>query len=165
MNNLVLSGVKKLFHLSPDLVQSQLFDETTFYKRFIADLKRSRTEVIIESPYITSQRVFHLTAVFAELVRRKVKVYIITRNPDDHDPNLKRQAECEIRQFETMGIQVLISNEYSHRKLAIIDRKVLWEGSLNILSQTCSREIMRRIDSETQAKECFKFINLGKYIY
>ena len=165
MNNLVLSGVKKLFHLSPDLVDSQLFDETTFYKQFVADLKHSRKEVIIESPYITSQRMFHLTATFAELVRRRIKVYVITRDPDDHDLSLKRQAECEIRQFETMGIQVLISNEYSHRKLAIIDRKVLWEGSLNILSQTHSREIMRRIDSETQAKDCFQFINLGKYIY
>ncbi|HUD19586.1 MAG TPA: phospholipase D-like domain-containing protein [Patescibacteria group bacterium] len=165
MNNLVLSGVKKLFHLSPDLVQSQLFDETTFYKRFIADLKRSRTEVIIESPFITSQRVFHLTAVFAELVRRKVKVYVITRDPDDHDPNLKRQAECEIRQFETMGIQVLISNEYSHRKLAIIDRKVLWEGSLNILSQTCSREIMRRIQSSSMSQEMFEYLKLSRFIY
>ena len=165
MNKFVLSGVKKLFHLSPDLVDSQLFDETTFYKRFVADLKHCRKEVIIESPYITSQRMFHLTAAFAELVRRRIKVYVITRDPDDHDLSLKRQAECEIRQFETMGIQVLISNEYSHRKLSIIDRKVLWEGSLNILSHTCSREIMRRIDSEAQAKECFKFINLGKYIY
>lgn len=165
MNNLVLSGVKKLFHLSPDLIQSQLFDETTFYKRFMADLKRSRTEVIIESPYITSQRVFHLSAIFAELVRRKVKVYVITRDPDDHDPNLKRQAECEIRQFETMGIQVLISNEYSHRKLAIIDRKVLWEGSLNILSQTCSREIMRRIQSSSMSQEMFEYLKLSRFIY
>ena len=165
MNNLVLSGVKKLFHLSSDLVDSQLFDETTFYKQFVADLKHSRKEVIIESPFITSQRVFHLTAVFAELVRRKVKVYVITRDPDDHDPNLKRQAECEIRQFETMGIQVLISNEYSHRKLAIIDRKVLWEGSLNILSQTCSREIMRRIQSSSMSQEMFEYLKLSRFIY
>ena len=128
-------------------------------------MKHCKREVIIESPYITSQRMYRLSSVLQSLVTRKVKVYILTRDPDDHDISLKQQAECEIRRFETMGIQVLVSSEHSHRKLAIIDRKVLWEGSLNILSQTYSREIMRRIESETHAKECFKFIHLGKYIY
>ena len=108
---------------------------------------------------------YSLSSVLQSLVARKVKVYVLTRDPDDHNINLKQQAECEIRRFETMGIQVLISSEYSHRKLAIIDRKVLWEGSLNILSQTHSREIMRRIESETHAKECFEYVHLGKYIY
>ena len=35
-----------------------------------------------------------------------------------------------------------------HRKLAILDRKVLWEGSLNILSQTRSREIRIKLIKE-----------------
>jgi len=78
---------------------------------------------------------------------------------------MRQQAEEAIRRFEKMGIQVIIGSEYSHRKLAIIDLKILWEGSLNILSQTYSQEIMRRIKSEIQAKECFKFIKLEKYIY
>jgi hypothetical protein len=78
---------------------------------------------------------------------------------------MKRQSEEAIRRLETMGIHVIVNSEYSHRKLAIIDRTILWEGSLNILSQTYSKEIMRRIESEAQAKECFKFIDLGKYIY
>jgi phosphatidylserine/phosphatidylglycerophosphate/cardiolipin synthase-like enzyme len=165
MNNFIVYCVKKLLHLLPDLVESRLFDETSFYKRFIADLKHSKKEVIIESPFISSQRMYSLISVFRSLVARKVKVYVITRNPEEHDINLQRQAEAEIRKFETIGVQVLISAEYSHRKLAIIDRKVLWEGSLNILSQTYSREIMRRIESKDQATECFKFVKLGKYIH
>jgi hypothetical protein len=75
------------------------------------------------------------------------------------------QAEAEIRKFEAIGVQVLITTDYDHRKLAILDRKILWEGSLNILSQNCSQEIMRRIESEDQAEAMFRFIKLGKYIY
>ena len=102
---------------------------------------------------------------FEALVSRKVKVYIITRNPYDHDISMQKQAEVEIRNFEMMGVQILINNDYNHRKVAILDRKILWEGSLNILSQTYSRELMRRISSKSLANNMFRFLKLEKYIY
>ena len=149
----------------PELIHSKLFNENTFYKQFIHDLNNCRSEVIIESPYISSQRMYSLAPTIRKLVNRKIKVYIITRHPDDHGLNMKKQAETEIRNFEMIGVQVIINTDYNHRKLAIIDRKILWEGSLNILSQTYSREFMRRIKSTQLANDCFKFIKLGKYIY
>lgn len=151
--------------LSSDLVRSRLFDEKTFYRQFIHDLGSVKREVVIESPYITSQRMFTLLPVFNRLITKKVKIYVVTRDPEEHDSAMRQQAESEIRNFEMMGIQVLITADYDHRKLAILDRKVLWEGSPNILSQSYSREIMRRIASETQARKMFRYINLGKYIY
>jgi len=42
--------------ITPDLVPSKLYDENTFYKQFINDLKAAKKEVIIESPFISSQR-------------------------------------------------------------------------------------------------------------
>ena len=164
MNKIMFLCLEKLFGLSLDLTQSRLYDDDSFYPKFERDLKQCREEVIIESPFISGQRMCTLSRLFESLVKRKVRVYIITRNPEEHSINMKRQAEEAIRDFEKIGVQVIISG-YNHRKLAILDRKVLWEGSLNILSQTYSQEIMRRIDSETKAKECFKFIDLGRYIY
>lgn len=49
-------------------------------------------------------------------------------------------------------------------EMAILDRQVLWEGSLNILSQSNSREIMRRIQGEDHAQEMFEFLKLGRFI-
>jgi hypothetical protein len=74
------------------------------------------------------------------------------------------QSEEEITKFETMGIQTFLCAGNHHRKLAIIDRKILWEGSLNILSQNNSREIMRRIEGKKYASEMFNFLSLGDYI-
>ena len=165
MNKLISKLAERVLHLSPDLTHSQLFDETTFYNRFLKDLKAAKKEIIIESPYITTTRMFSFLRIFEALVSRKVKIYVITRNPEDHDLTMRTQAEQEIRKLEMLGVQVLLSAEYSHRKLAIIDRQILWEGSLNILSQSCSREIMRRIESKSHVQEGFDFINLGKYIY
>lgn len=165
MISLVLPHLQRLGAVSPDLIHSKLYNEATFYQKFATDLKHCRREVIIESPYITSQRMYHLKQTFKSLMDKKIKVYVVTRDPNDHDVLMRKQAEAEIRWFQTIGVHVIISSNRNHRKLAIIDRRVLWEGSLNILSQGSSGEIMRRIDSQTQAEECFEFVNLGRYVY
>lgn len=101
---------------------------------------------------------------FKKLVKRGIKVYIITRDPNEHPENLAKQAELEISILEEIGVQVLLCAGNHHRKIAIVDRNILWEGSLNILSQAHSREIMRRIQGEKLAKQMFDFLNLRRYI-
>ena len=70
----------------------------------------------------------------------------------------------EIRRLEAVGIQVLLCTGNHHRKLAILDRTILWEGSLNILSQTKSREMMRRIENKDIAMEMFSFLKFGNFL-
>jgi hypothetical protein len=41
-----------------------------------------------------------------------------------------------------------------------MDDDILWEGSLNILSQNESCEIMRRIESSHLAYQTLRFLNL-----
>jgi len=146
------------------MIDSSLHDEKTFYKQFRRDLLRSKSEVVIESPFITTARMNKLVSVLQELVNRGIKVHVVTRDPKEHQPPYAEQSEREIQHFERIGVQALICLGNHHRKLAIIDRKILWEGSLNILSHIKSREIMRRIDDKGSAKEMFSFLKLGKFI-
>ena len=146
------------------MFNSSLFDETNFYQQFTRDLLHSASEVVIESPFITTERMNKLVPVFNKLVGRGVKVYVITRDPKEHRPSYAEQSEREIQHFERIGVQTLICLGNHHRKLAIIDRKILWEGSLNILSHNKSREIMRRIDSKNHAKDMFDFLKLERFI-
>jgi hypothetical protein len=88
----------------------------------------------------------------------------VTRNPSEHSKTYKLQSEEEIQKFEALGVHVLLCKGNHHRKLAIIDRNILWEGSLNILSQTKSREFMHRLEGGGFASDVFKFINYEKYI-
>jgi len=141
-----------------------LHDEKTFYKAFVRDIDRASEEIIIESPFITSSRMKTLWPSIKGAYVRGVKLYIITRDPNDHGDGYEMQSEREIEAMEALGIQVLLCTGNHHRKLAIIDRKILWEGSLNILSQTHSREIMRRLDGGGFAVDMFKFLNFGRYI-
>jgi len=143
---------------------SQLFDETTFYSEFINDLAHCSKEIIIESPYITAKRMNMLMPVLTRAVNKGVTIYVLTRDPREHTNMMVDEAESTIQQFENIGVHVFICTGNDHRKLAIIDRKILWEGSLNILSQTNSREIMRRMVGESHAQELMKFLELSKYL-
>lgn len=145
-------------------LSSRLYDEKTFYQAFLRDLEGCRGEVIIESPYITSKRTKMLIPIFDALLSKGVKIYVMTRDPQEHEENMEIQSEEAISSFERMGIQVLLCIGNHHRKLAILDRKILWEGSLNILSQNKSREIMRRIDNKRITLDTFNFLKFYKFI-
>ncbi len=92
-----------------------------------------------------------------------MQVFVITKAPHEHDKDMAVQSEKGIQYFEAIGVQVLLIKGGHHRKLAMIDRKILWEGSLNILSQVKSREHMRRTESKKLTEEAFQFHNFDKF--
>jgi len=146
------------------MYKSGLFDEKTFYKAFLTDLEGSRKEVIVESPFITITRMETFWPIFRRLVARGVRVYVVTRDPTEHTDGYEDQSEVEIQEFEAVGIQVLLCKGNHHRKLAIIDRNILWEGSLNILSQIHSREFMHRLEDGGFADDLYRFLKYEQYL-
>jgi hypothetical protein len=148
------------FKTSPsELLTSQLYDEDTFYKAFMRDLNNCKYEAVIESPFITRNRVARVLPIFEKMRSRQVRIIVNTRHPAEHDAPYDAQAWRAIEQMQNMGIMVLFTGGH-HRKLAVLDRKILWEGSLNVLSQNESCEVMRRIESEKMAKDMIGFLKL-----
>lgn len=141
---------------------TSLFDQNTFYAALENDLRRCQRELIIESPFITASRINVLLPIFEKMCRRNVKIIINTRDPIEHDGDYVRQAQEAVMILQDMGITVLYTAKH-HRKLAIIDRHVTYEGSLNILSFSDSCEIMRRIVSADVALQMRKFIGVDRY--
>lgn len=146
------------------MFNSRLFDERTFYEAFLKDVRNCQKEVIIESPFITYERARIFLPIFQELLNKGIPIYIFTRDPKEHYEGMEVQSEIIIRKFEEMGVQTFLCLGNHHRKLAILDRDILWEGSLNILSQTRSREIMRRIEGNQTAQEMFDFLKFEKFL-
>ena len=142
-------------------INSGLYSQDTFYKAFQRDLSRAKSLVIIESPFITQRRVACLLPVIEKLKRRGVRVVVNTKPISEHDSTMANQAGVAIGALQEMGVIVLMTIGH-HRKLAIID-DVLYEGSLNILSQNDSCELMRRIDDASSVQEMLRFIRLEKW--
>lgn len=134
-----------------------LTDENSFYYRFEQDLNQAKQEVIIESPFMTVPKIRSLKSIFESLIKRDIKVFVITRHPEEHGALMAEQSEAGIRFFERIGVQVLMCKSH-HRKIAMIDREIIWKGSLNILSHRNSREFMEREENKQKAGVLFKFL-------
>lgn len=146
-----------------DLLSSRLYDNTNFYKVFQKDLKHAQFSVIIESPFITTRRVEELMPILRKLRQQGVRITVNTRDPKEHDAEYEYQARRAVYEMQELDITVLYTVKH-HRKLAIIDGEILYEGSLNILSQIDSCEVMRRTVSQQLANEMVRFIGAGRWL-
>jgi hypothetical protein len=146
---------------APSLITSKLYDQNSFYEAFERDLLRANQRVIIESPFLTMRRVSTLLPQLRKLIARDVRVIVNTKPLDEHDAILREQAEEVIVILQGIGIRVLMTAGH-HRKVAILD-DILWEGSLNILSQNNSCELMRRIQSPGLSGQMLRFTRLDQW--
>lgn len=151
---------KRLFSNSLDtaaLCTSRLFDNEIFYKAFIGDLRRANQNIYIESPFITRKRMGILLTILKQSRQRGIQITVNTRPPCEHDGSYIDQAYKAVQDMQSIGITVLYTVKH-HRKIAIIDDAILWEGSLNILSQSDSCELMRRSVSTSLVRQMKKHI-------
>lgn len=115
------------------------FNEGNFYPAFLEDLREASREVVIFSPFIAERRLADVITALRRLIDRGVPVLIVTKERFESN----QVTEELIRQLSTIGLKVLRRRSL-HEKLAFVDRKIAWFGSLNILSHSRSSEMMIR---------------------
>lgn len=164
LNHLFQSTLRPHKILAPELLTSELLNEETFYPALTKDLKSCQSELLIECPFITSRRLNQLLPTLQRLKEQRIRIVINTRDPQTNEDEYRREdANSAISKLQHIGVHVLYTGGH-HRKLVVIDRKILFEGSLNVLSQNSSCEVMRRIESAGLAWQMVRFIGLDKYI-
>ena len=87
---------------SPELVLSKLYDEQTFYKQFTRILRVAVMKWLLKAHTLLLHRMYSLTALFRNLVDRKLNATSLLETQNDHDTAMMQQAEKEIRHFQTM---------------------------------------------------------------
>lgn len=141
---------------------SDLFNDKTFYRKFTDDLSSAKKEVIIYSPFVTKFRTDFYKPIIEKLRERNIEIFIFTRPLEEYDSIFRPQIEYALNNFEKQGVCIFYLGKYIHEKVAIIDREILWEGSLNILSHRASREMMRRTPCEQSAMQVLSYLSLDK---
>jgi HKD family nuclease len=145
-----------------NLPSSHLYDQDTFYKAFLRDLEKAQSRVIIESPFITEKRMNLLLPTLIKLRNKGIRIIINTKPFEEHENTYQSQAIWAVGAMQNIGVEVLMTAGH-HRKLAIINNDILWEGCLNILSQNDSCEVMRRTYSNEAVKQMVQFIGIKKW--
>ena len=143
-----------------ELRKLNLFNEKTFYREFISDMLNVKKEIIIYSPFVTKFRSEFFSRTFEVLRRRNICVFIFTRPLEEQDYLMRTEIKCALKDYEELGACIFYVPGFIHAKAAIIDREILWEGSLNIFSQRESKEMMRRTADEDMAMQVLAHLEL-----
>jgi hypothetical protein len=131
-----------------------IYDSHTFYPIYSADVLAARNEILIVSPFLAKQRTL---SSLAYLTAANVKAIVVTKPPDDYaDKDIPKISEC-IELLAQQGIVVKTKNRI-HQKFAILDQRLIWYGSINLLSYGKSEESIMRIDNVNIAAELLRSI-------
>ncbi len=128
---------------APEVVQ--VFNESNFYQTFLDDVRNAKALVVLQSPFITHKRWTQLSSDFRSCVDRHVCICVFVQDQGD-------SAEFQncLLHLRNAGVHVNVRHSI-HEKVAVIDERVLWDGSLNVLSHRNTRERMSRIVSREMA--------------
>jgi hypothetical protein len=115
-----------------------------FYKAFEKDLRGVKSKVFLASPFTTAQGTERWMQTFRDLRAMNVEIVGFTKPINEKDASTN---SAEIHTGLEGVFKELRPVSKMHEKLAVFDQKIVWLGSLNILSHKNSTEIMVRIDS------------------
>ena len=122
---------------------SLIYDGHNYLPVFYADISASEKEVIIVSPYMRKKQLEQVTKVLSKAIANNTSVTVFTRPSDNFKESERALVELNTNYLKEENINVVnISNLY--QKFAIIDKFVVWFGSINFLSfGNCEESIMR----------------------
>ena len=134
------------------------FTEGTFYPAFISDLQKAQESIVIFSPFATQAGTSRWVELLRAALARGVRVRVLTCPPESFGGGSTDEVMELVRALRETGV-VVDFRAKMHEKIAILDGRVLWHGSLNILSHRSTHESMLRIDSPEACGQLARFLS------
>jgi superfamily II DNA or RNA helicase len=131
-----------------------IFDSHTFFPVYSADVLAAGSEALIVSPFMTKRRV---SSALNYLIAAKAKVTVITKPPESY-PEKDRVKITECMELLNRHGITLRTKDRIHQKFAIMDQRVVWYGSINLLSYGASEESVMRIENVDIAGELLRSV-------
>ncbi|NDY71467.1 helicase [Desulfobacter hydrogenophilus] len=155
-------GYKAKASKYPDAPTNIIFNKDSFFPVYLQDIAVASKHLLIVSPFITKNRMYQMMDHFKDLLKKQVKITIITRPADDYDKNRKAMLSNLFSDIDTQGVQMVYKPNI-HQKFAIIDNKITWYGSINLLSFGYSEESIMRLESTSIARELTDSIDMETF--
>ena len=134
-----------------------IFDNHSFLPVYLRDMAHALKNIFIVTPFVTARRVVQMMDCFAPLLAKQLPITILTR-PACTFPHLQQeQLTLIFNQLTDAGI-MLVFKPHIHQKFAIIDQKIVWYGSINLLGFGKSQESIMRLISTNIAQELSRTI-------
>lgn len=132
-----------------------IFDNQNFLPMYSNDLINAKREVVIVSPFISRRRLLQMLKLMNTALGNKVKAVVLTRPATDYKD--KESIEETLSMLQIEGITVIYKSNI-HQKFAIFDQKIVWYGSINLLSFGRAQESIMRLENLNVANELIRVI-------
>lgn len=131
---------------------NSIYDNKNFYTFFSNDILSSKRSITIVSPFIGKKRLMQMIELLRIALSNKIKIRIITRPDMDFKEKDKQNIKEMLNCITAEGINLVLKSNI-HQKFSIIDEKVVWYGSINLLSYGSAEESIMRLSSVNIANE------------
>jgi hypothetical protein len=98
-----------------------------------------------------------LINVTVMILQRKVRVVVVTRPIEDFQGKETTALQGSLDLLKDAGV-TLVYRSNIHQKFAVMEQRILWYGSINLLSFGNAEESIMRLDSPNIAYELIKSI-------
>jgi phosphatidylserine/phosphatidylglycerophosphate/cardiolipin synthase-like enzyme len=112
---------------------------------------------LIVSPFIRQRRTHQMIQYLKILTGKNIRVIVVTRPKQDFSPKDHSVLEKTLILLTSSGVSMVFKSNI-HQKFAIMDQKVVWYGSINLLSYGNAQESIMRIESSNIANQLMKSI-------
>lgn len=129
-----------------------IFDNHNFMTVFCNDVSSAKSDMVILSPYMTKKRLHQMMNILSSGINNGAKLTIITRPESDYMGKDKTVFEDMIKSIRSTGTKIIFKSKI-HQKFAVIDQRIVWYGSINLLSFGSAEESIMRLDSINIANE------------
>ena len=119
---------------------------------FRTDLLSANKEIVISSPVLSGPGVNEMTRLLSDRQNKGVSVTVITLHPDSYGfgkTDFWAQLQDEMRQA---GFGLKLTEGYCER-YTIVDREIVWYGSLNFLGKPDADDNLMRVMDKEIAEE------------
>ncbi|KNY24750.1 phospholipase D-like domain-containing protein [Pseudobacteroides cellulosolvens] len=132
-----------------------IFNKSNFLPVYTNDILNSTREILIISPFISKKRTIDMLQYLEIAIKNNVKVFLVTRPVDDF-----KWKDCALLQevlnlLINAGINVVFRSNI-HQKFAVMDQKIVWYGSINLMSFGSAEESIMRLENSNIAFELIK---------
>ncbi|MDR2652384.1 MAG: phospholipase D-like domain-containing protein [Prevotellaceae bacterium] len=110
---------------------------------------------MIISSFLRKKRTENILEWLKRPLQNDISITVVTRPPDTYRKEPERIKEC-IEYLQTSV--TVVQKPYIHQKYVIIDDRLVWYGSLNLMSYGSSEESMMRLESRELAAELYTII-------
>jgi hypothetical protein len=134
-----------------------IFNKDNFISVFNQDIVAAKKEILIVSPFARKRRTHQMIQHLKTAIGEHILITVVTRPKEDFPKKDHPVLQKALDLLTRSGVNIIYKSNI-HQKFAIMDQKIVWYGSINLLSYGRAQESIMRIEGSNIANELIKSI-------